>query len=128
MEKFQVSSYKLQVEDKEIADKAYKADEKLKERVRESIIKEIWRKKHEVRESMLEISVITYSGFKADERPVSFLMGKREVQVSEIYDSWYGPDSVSFKIKGDDGNIYILKQDKSHNRWELDFFLKSELV
>ncbi len=74
----------------------------------------------------MEISVKTYSGFKADERPLSFLMGEREIHVSEIFDSWYGPDYVSFKIKGDDRNIYILKHNESEDRWELDFFLKSE--
>ncbi len=72
------------------------------------------------------ISVKTYSGFKADERPLSFLLGKKEVRVSEIFDSWYGPDSVYFKVKGDDRNIYILKHNESGDRWELDFFLKSE--
>ena len=35
------------------------------------------------------IDVSTYSGFKADERPVSFIWRGREYRIHEIIDRWY---------------------------------------
>jgi hypothetical protein len=47
---------------------------------------------------MLKLHVDSYSGRKADERPVRFRLGDREYLVQEVLDQWYGPDEVFFKI------------------------------
>jgi len=57
----------------------------------------------------MKIRVECYSGFKADERPVRFLLGERGYQVLEIQDQWYGPESTYFKVRAGDGNFYILR-------------------
>jgi hypothetical protein len=57
----------------------------------------------------MKIRVDCYSGFKADERPVRFFLGERGYQVLEIQDQWHGPESTYFKVRGDDGNFYILR-------------------
>ena len=41
------------------------------------------------------------------EMPVRFRFDGREVEIVEIIDHWYGPDYCYFKIKGNDGNLYI---------------------
>lgn len=71
---------------------------------------------------MLKVNCL--SGYKANERPVSFSIGEKEFQVKEILDRWYGPDYAYFKVKTDVGNIYILKYNEQKDHWELEFYQK----
>jgi hypothetical protein len=54
--------------------------------------------------------------------PRRFGLDGRSVQVIENVDRWFGPDYCYFKIKGDDGNLYILRLDEARDEWELIFF------
>jgi hypothetical protein len=49
-----------------------------------------------------------YPGRKADERPVRFRLGGHEYRVEVMLDQWYGPEKVFYKVRADDGNLYIL--------------------
>lgn len=49
-------------------------------------------------------------------------MGEHAYEVTEIIDRWYGPDYSYFKIRADDGNIYILRYDERLDTWELEYF------
>ncbi len=42
-------------------------------------------------------------------------------QVESVLDQWYEPDSAMYKVRADDGNIYILRQNTStpDGTWEL---------
>jgi hypothetical protein len=73
---------------------------------------------------MLKLHVDSYSGRKADERPVRFRLGEREYLVQEVLDQWYGPDEVFFKILASDGNIYILRNRgvAGDTEWSLESF------
>jgi hypothetical protein len=42
--------------------------------------------------------------------------------VADIIDQWYGPDYRYFKLKSDDGGIYILRHEEPAGRWELTMF------
>ena len=44
--------------------------------------------------------------------------------VEELLDQWYGPDDVFFKVRADDGNLYILRHKSSANQdaWMLEGF------
>jgi hypothetical protein len=55
------------------------------------------------------IEVQCYSGYKADERPVSFILNANKLMVEEIFDRWHSPDCEYFKVLADDGNRYLLK-------------------
>lgn len=72
----------------------------------------------------MKIEVQCYSGRKADERPVRFRVGGREYIVEDVLDQWYGPDAGFFKVRADDGNLYILRQDRStpEGMWSLESF------
>lgn len=70
------------------------------------------------------ITVQCYSGYKANERPVSFSFGDTVYRVIEIIDRWYGIDYSYFKLKADDGNIYILRYSEKKDQWELHYFEK----
>ena len=72
----------------------------------------------------MKTNVQTYSGHKADERPVSFTLDNRIYRVVDIVDRYYNPDEDIFKVTADDGNIYILGHFREDDRWELKAFYR----
>jgi hypothetical protein len=66
-----------------------------------------------------------YAGRKADEKPVKFQMGEREFLVEEILDQWYGPNELLFKVRAEDGDIYILRHDEREDEWSLESFRRA---
>ena len=54
-----------------------------------------------------------YSGRTAHERPVRFRLDEREYLVEELLDQWYGRQDFFFKVRADDGNLYILRRETS---------------
>ena len=42
--------------------------------------------------------------------------------VEEVLDQWYGPDDVFFKVRTDDGNLYVLRHNTSADEWTLESF------
>ncbi|MFC1886779.1 hypothetical protein ACFLZM_06965 [Thermodesulfobacteriota bacterium] len=55
------------------------------------------------------ITINWYSGYKADERPVSFVLDGCKLMVDEIIDRWISPEFTFFKVLADDGKVYLLK-------------------
>lgn len=74
----------------------------------------------------IELKVESYSGYRADERPLRFsFIGSGEpgaYQVRDVLDRWYGMGYQCFKVRADDGNVYILRHEESTDRWRLDSF------
>lgn len=64
-----------------------------------------------------KVKVSAYSGYKANERPLSFVMDRHKIEVQEIIDRWYGVESDYFKILGQDGMVYILKWHRLLDVW-----------
>lgn len=69
-----------------------------------------------------EVKVDCYSGYKVNQRPLAFSLGRKRLNVKEIIDQWYGPDHLYFKILAEDENIYILRYSEINDHWELVFF------
>ncbi len=72
------------------------------------------------------IDVSTYSGFKADERPVAFIWQGRKYQLQEIIDRWYegglkpgAPGLSYFKVRADDGRDYLLRYNSLFDEWAI---------
>ena len=65
------------------------------------------------------IEVRSYSGYKANERPLSFELGERNFQVKRIVERWFGEDHDYFKVLADDGGVYLLKWNRNLDRWSL---------
>jgi hypothetical protein len=71
------------------------------------------------------VRVECYPGRKADERPVRFRLDVHSYMVQEVLDRWYEPEHVFFKIRADDGNLYILRHQTSvpdGKKWDLVSF------
>jgi len=57
----------------------------------------------------MRVRVECYAGQRDSERPVRFLVENHSYFVSEVLDQWYGPEHIFFKVRADDGNVYILQ-------------------
>ena len=75
-------------------------------------------------EENVKLEVDCYSGRKADERPVRFRLEGRQYIVEDVLDQWYGPQDAFYKIRADDGNLYILRRESSspEGAWHLVSF------
>jgi hypothetical protein len=71
---------------------------------------------------MSGIKVECYAGYRADQRPLRFTLGGRAYTVEEIEDQWYSPDAMYFRVRADDGNLYILRHDEAEDLWTLGAF------
>lgn len=77
--------------------------------------------------SDLAIRVECYSGYRGEETPQRFHLGSRAVDVVEVLDRWLAPDHRYFKVRGADGNIYILRHDVASESWELTMFQRDSV-
>ncbi len=71
---------------------------------------------------VLAIRVECYEGHRAEEAPRRFHLGDRTVEVVELLDRWLAPDHRYFKVRGDDGDTYIIRHDVEADAWELTVF------
>jgi hypothetical protein len=72
-----------------------------------------------VSDRLLEIRVDCYAGHRGEQTPRAIVLGERRVAVTEVLDQWLAPDHRYFKLRGDDGNMYIVRQDVESQSWEL---------
>lgn len=70
----------------------------------------------------MRVEVICHAGYRGEETPRRIRVGGREVSVERIIDRWAGRDHRYFKVRGDDGAIYILRRDDLKDFWEITFY------
>lgn len=68
----------------------------------------------------MKIKVECYSGFKADERPLSFMIDDRRLNIEKIINMWHTPEYDCFKVLADDGQTYLLKHDPISDGWTME--------
>ena len=68
------------------------------------------------------LRVECYAGYRGEESPRRFFLHQRKIEVLEILDRWLAPDHRYFKLKGDDGAVYIIRHDVLRNQWQLTMF------
>jgi hypothetical protein len=71
---------------------------------------------------MLSVEVQCYAGHRADQRPLRFTIRGRTYEVLAVEDQWYEPNAIYFRVRADDGNLYILRHDDIQDLWTLDAF------
>ncbi len=77
----------------------------------------------------MRLKVECYAGYKADERPLRFTPltpHAHTFEVTQALDQWYGIGYTCFKVRADDGNLYILRHDHAADIWTLDSFQRPE--
>lgn len=68
------------------------------------------------------VTVECYAGHRADERPLRFTLSGRRYEVTEVDDQWYSPEARYFRVRADDGNLYVLRHDERQDVWTLEGF------
>lgn len=74
----------------------------------------------------MQVQVETHTGHGGVEMPRRFRLDGREIEVSDNLDQWLGPDYRYFKVRGDDGNLYLLRLDEFSAEWELIMFQRTQ--
>ena len=78
-------------------------------------------------DQLLGIRVECYAGYRPEETPRRFFIGRRAIDVVDVLDRWLSPEHRYFKLRGDDGGIYILRHDAAHDHWQLWLFDSGKL-
>ena len=71
---------------------------------------------------MIAVGVECYAGYRGDQRPVRFVLREQVFLVEEVEDQWYSPSAMFFRVRADDGNLYVLRHDEVEDLWTLEAF------
>ena len=74
----------------------------------------------------MQLRVETYLVECGAEKLRRFRFDDRAVEVADIIDQWHGADYRYVKIRGSDGDLYILRHDETRAIWELTMYQRSE--
>lgn len=66
-----------------------------------------------------EVEVQAYSGYKANERPICFVLGNRKVEVRHVLLQWRGTEKEHFRVLGSDGRVYELAWNRDADTWSV---------
>ncbi|MBI4962108.1 MAG: hypothetical protein HY913_02425 [Desulfomonile tiedjei] len=64
-------------------------------------------------------AVRCFAGYRANERPISFLMQDHEIEVRAILESWREPDYLCFKVATDNGRVFDLRHHEHEDSWQV---------
>jgi len=72
----------------------------------------------------MKLHVQCYAGRKADETLLRFQLNDHEYLVEEVVDQWYRFAHTFFKLRADEGHLYILRHQTSvpEGEWDLVSF------
>ena len=68
------------------------------------------------------LRVDCHAGYRGEETPIRFWLGRRCIEIDRILDRWLAPDHRYFKVLGDDGGLYILRHDEQRWEWSLTIY------
>jgi hypothetical protein len=70
----------------------------------------------------LTVNVECYAGHRGEQTPRTLILGDRRIAVAAVLDAWLAPDYRYFKLRGADGDTYIVRHDERSDTWELRMF------
>jgi hypothetical protein len=79
-------------------------------------------------ERFLSVGVECYAGHRGEQTPRTLMLGDRRIIVLEVLDAWLAPDHRYFKLRGDDGDIYLIRHDERSSTWELTMFRAQTVI
>jgi hypothetical protein len=68
---------------------------------------------------LLSVGVECYAGHRGEQTPRMLILG---IGVAEVLDAWLAPDYRYFKLRGADGDTYLVRHDERSDTWELTMF------
>jgi hypothetical protein len=71
---------------------------------------------------LLSVDVECYAGHRGEQTPRTLILGNRRIGVAEVLDAWLAPDHRYFKLRGEDGDTYLVRHDQRSDTWELTMF------
>ena len=71
---------------------------------------------------LLSVGVARYAGHRGGQTPRTLILGDRRIAVADVVDAWLAPDYRYFKLRGADGNTYLVRHDERSDGWELTMF------
>jgi hypothetical protein len=71
---------------------------------------------------LLSVNVECYAGHRGEQTPRTLILGDRRIAVLEVVDAWLAPDHRYFKLRGADGDTYLVRHDERSDTWELTMF------
>ena len=74
---------------------------------------------------LLSIGVECYAGHRGEQTPRTLILRDRRIAVAEVLDAWLAPDYRYFKLRGADGDTYLIRHDERYDTWELTMFRAS---
>ena len=74
----------------------------------------------------MRVQVESFADHRGVETPIRLHLHGRTVDIVESDDQWPGADYRYFKVRGDDGNVYILRLDEPSGEWELTMFQRRQ--
>ncbi|MDH5298923.1 MAG: hypothetical protein OEV91_07885 [Desulfobulbaceae bacterium] len=78
-------------------------------------------------DARIDLRVDCEAGYGGEETPCRFHLHQRCRQVNELLDRWLNnAGDRHFKVKGDDGGLYVLRHEVATDRWELVLYAGGE--
>jgi hypothetical protein len=71
---------------------------------------------------LLRVGVECYAGHRGEQTPRTLILGDRRIVVAEVLDAWLAPDYRYFKLRGADGDTYLVRYDEGSDTWQLTMF------
>jgi hypothetical protein len=71
---------------------------------------------------LLTVVVECYAGHRGEQTPRALILGDQRIAVVEVLDAWLAPDHRYFKLRGADGDTYLVRHDERSDTWELTMF------
>jgi len=62
------------------------------------------------------------TGRRGEQTPRTLILGDRRITVAEVVGAWRAPDYRYFKLRGTDGDTYLVRHDERSSSWELTMF------
>jgi hypothetical protein len=75
---------------------------------------------------VMQVQAETYLDERGAEKLRRFRFDDRVVEVADNIDQWHGAGHRYVKVKGSDGDLYILRHDETRANWELTMYQRSE--
>lgn len=67
----------------------------------------------------MQVQVECHPGHQGEQEPLAFTLGARRFEVEDLLDRWFGRTDRHYKVRVDDGRVFILRHDARSGEWEI---------